>query len=133
MTKFAVKNNKLYQTFLDKRTIFSLRATKNNQEVENYFNWLQEIFPSLDKQKLNNELQEKFASFDESTKIDLGLKMVLRDEESVIKVKKEISQQLDQLLSNENLLFYIKPETVEFLKEKIDHNLAFQRVDNLAF
>jgi len=133
MTKFDIKNNELYQAFLDKKTIFGLKAAKNHQEVENYFNWLQEIFPSLDKQKLSNELQGKFASLDESAKINLGLKNILRDEESVAKAKKEIYQQLDQLPSNEELLFYIKPETVELLKEKINRDLAFQRIDNLAF
>jgi len=129
MNKFEIKNNSLYQTFLDQKTIFGLKVNKN---VENYFNWLQESFPGLDKQKLNNELQ-KFANFDESTKITLGMKSVLRDKETVEKVKKEIYQQLDQLPSNENLLFYIRPETVELLKEKINHGLAFQRIDNLAF
>jgi hypothetical protein len=129
MNQFEVKNNSLYQTFLDQKTIFGLKANKN---VEDYFNWLQESFPSLDKQKLNNELQ-KFANFDESTKIVLGMKSVLLDKETVEKVKKEIYSQLDQLIFDKNLLFSPKPEIVESLKEKIDHSLAFQRVDNLTF
>jgi|SRR3954463_9841232 len=129
MTNFAVKNNELYQNFLNQKTIFGLKAAQNSQAVENYFNWLQESFPNLDKQRLTKELQEKFANLD----VSLGMKNILRDKEAVEKVKKEIYSQLDQLLLGKNSFFNIKPETIELLKEKIAYGLAFQRVDNLAF